>query len=121
MRLPGGDTAGPISSSSPPTKPGCRTRPTTPLTSPFTLSVLDHLPRLDAVAPHLVRVTAGYLVLAEIAHDRMGKVVQMTTAAGDLVDGYPFSPSGRKALVRVRGLCQRLREQAVHGSYLLRP
>jgi SAM-dependent methyltransferase len=68
-----------------------RTAPPDAFDVTFTLSVLDHLPQLDAVAPHLVRVTASYLVLVEIVHERTGKVVQMTDAAGTLVAGYPFS------------------------------
>ncbi|MCP5420905.1 MAG: methyltransferase domain-containing protein [Gammaproteobacteria bacterium] len=57
----------------------------------FTVSVLDHIPFIEEVARKLIQITSRYLVLYEICYHRFGKITQMATADGEIVDGYPFS------------------------------
>ena len=39
----------------------------------FTVSVIDHMPYPEDVLRHLLRVSSQYLVLFELAHDRLGR------------------------------------------------
>lgn len=42
----------------------------------FTISVIDHIPFPEPILRQLLRVTRCYLVLFELAHDRLGKAIQ---------------------------------------------
>lgn len=42
----------------------------------FTISVIDHIPFAETVLRQLLRITRDYLVLFELAHDRLGKATQ---------------------------------------------
>lgn len=57
----------------------------------FTVSVLDHFPSLDVIAPELVRVTSGYIVLAEVSTHVTGKAIRMADSAGKMIDAAPFA------------------------------
>lgn len=39
----------------------------------FTVSVIDHMPYPEQALRHLLRISAHYLVLFELAHDRLGR------------------------------------------------
>ncbi len=60
----------------------------------LTVSVIDHMPYCESVLRHLLRITKHYLVLFELAHDRIGKATHHLTLgpAGAVVkDAYRYS------------------------------
>jgi len=60
----------------------------------LTVSVIDHMPYCETVLRHLLRVTKHYLVLFELAHDRIGKATHHLALGPDgakLQDAYRYS------------------------------
>jgi SAM-dependent methyltransferase len=51
----------------------------------FTVSVLDHIPFPEAALRHLLRISSQYLVLFELAHDRVGRATHNAQRSGDVV------------------------------------
>lgn len=45
----------------------------------FTISVIDHMPYPEDVLRHLLRISKDYLVLFELAHDRVGRATHNLT------------------------------------------
>lgn len=44
----------------------------------LSVSVIDHMPYPEKVLRHLIRITTHYVVLFELAHDRLGKATHNT-------------------------------------------
>ena len=60
----------------------------------FTVSVIDHMPYPETVLRELLRITKHYLVLFELAHDRIGRTTHNLFVDGDqarLVPAYRYS------------------------------
>lgn len=60
----------------------------------FTVSVIDHIPYPEMVLRDLLRVTKHYLVLFELAHDRIGKAsrnLAITDTEATLTSSYRYS------------------------------
>lgn len=57
----------------------------------FTVSVLDHVPFPEPVIRDLVRISRQYVLIYEIVHTEVGRVIEMEDTARQHVTGYPFS------------------------------
>lgn len=55
----------------------------------LTVSVIDHMPYPETVLRHLLRITKHYLVLFELAHDRIGKATHNIYFEDDSVSIKP--------------------------------
>ena len=49
----------------------------------FTISVIDHMPYPENVLRQLLRITKHYLILFELAHDRIGKTTHNLYLEGE--------------------------------------
>jgi SAM-dependent methyltransferase len=57
----------------------------------FTVSVLDHIALPGQTIDRLSAITKRFVITYEICHDKTGKIESMQDAAGEVIEGYPFS------------------------------